>query len=246
MEEENEQEQSLIHISHLHPLYLTDVQPQDHQLCHACRLRCGGRAYRCAPCGYALHAACARLRRTVRHPAHPAHPLALLLTPPYTDGAFACDACRRSSTAFTLHCSGCRFDLHLPCAAMPQTLTHRSHPQHPLALVHGRSRLVGYVCDLCRAGCDVSRWFYACAACDFGGHIGCFAAEALPRELYELHQQADQEMQEGSSLALLQLQQQALEQRRQASDAMARIRRTAGQNAVMLTADPNQYVWRQR
>nr|CAD1835286.1 unnamed protein product [Ananas comosus var. bracteatus] len=225
------------------PLYLTDVQPQDHQLCHACRLRCGGRAYRCAPCGYSLHAACARLRRTLHHRA-PGHPL----PPPHPPYPMAPSHATPAVEAAQPSPSTAPLPLRPPPAVrgMPQTLTHRSHPQHPLALVHGGSGPAGYVCDLCRAGCDVSRWFYACAACDFGGHVGCFAAEALPRELYELHQQADQEMQDASSVASLQLQQQALEGRRQASDAMARIRRTAGQNAVMLTADPNQYVWRWR
>nr|CAD1844665.1 unnamed protein product [Ananas comosus var. bracteatus] len=127
MEKENNEDYTLIHISHLHPLHLTDVPPR-------------GSIFECAPCRFALHPPCARLPKMLPHPSHPAHPLSLLLAPAYTDGGigggfFACDACSRGGVAFAFHCSHCGFDLHPACAALPESVHHPSHP-HPVALTY--------------------------------------------------------------------------------------------------------------
>ncbi|XP_072962562.1 protein VACUOLELESS GAMETOPHYTES-like [Typha angustifolia] len=238
MERMDEQNTRLIHISHLHPLYLTHIQPQREQLlahlCHACHLPCTGQAYQCSQCRYFLHPSCARLPQTLRHSAHPDHPLNLHLTPVYVNGTFACNACKQACSGFSFHCSLCQFDLHLPCAALPETLDHPSHP-HLMIL---RNNSMDYICDLCRGECEVSRWIYICTTCDYGGHVGCFASRTrIPKELYELHERADQERNQQEAMYSVHLQQQA-------RMAARNISRMGSINAVMLTSEPNQYVWR--
>ncbi|XP_020084960.1 uncharacterized protein LOC109707844 [Ananas comosus] len=193
MEKENKEDYTLIHISHLHPLHLTDIPPAvaAAPTCHACRLRCSGSIFECAPCRFALHPPCARLPKMLPHPSHPAHPLSLLLAPAYTDGGigggfFACDACRRGGVAFAFHCSHCSFDLHPACAALPESVHHPSHP-HPVALTYEYPFPAGthLVCDLCRNSCDPMQWFYVCIECQFGGHVGCFVPTSPAKEFYQ-------------------------------------------------------------
>ncbi|URE31263.1 C1 domain [Musa troglodytarum] len=103
--------------------------------------------------------------------------------PAYSTGDFLCNACGQNGAAFCFHCARCQFDLHLPCAGLPEKLSHPSH-RHPVTLVHqdptsGR----GYLCDLCGGAFDASsQWLYICRACDFGGHLGCFMSATKPAE----------------------------------------------------------------
>ncbi|XP_072987313.1 protein VACUOLELESS GAMETOPHYTES-like [Typha latifolia] len=208
MERVNKEEETVIHISHLHPLHLTDLDDgENKETCHGCHLPCTGSTYRCAPCHYFLHSSCALFPRTINHHSHPSHLLTLLLTPAYRGATFSCNACKQDGAAFSFHCSGCLFDLHLPCAALPKTLNHPSHP-HPMILVCGYPQ-DGCTCDLCEAEVDVSRWLYLCEGCDYGGHVGCFASETRAKEEYEFHEQADQNLKQPANpmVALLAKQQ---------------------------------------
>ncbi|XP_062186029.1 uncharacterized protein LOC133889574 [Phragmites australis] len=94
-----------------------------------------------AACGYALHPSCARMGRTMRHPAHPERP------------------------------HHCQFDLHLPCAALPDAVTSRVHP-HPLRLayenVHEGRKGVVVICT-----CDT-----------FAAHVGCAVPDAAVKDIY--------------------------------------------------------------
>lgn len=118
-----EQEATLQHFSHAHPLQLCNLKPQDQAQCNGCKSPCTGLAYRCTPCNYSLHKACTRIPNQIHHPSHP-HPLALLPTPTYPTGSFSCDACGKQGTGFSFHCAACEFDLHAPCASFPRTITH--------------------------------------------------------------------------------------------------------------------------
>ncbi|KAJ3699325.1 hypothetical protein LUZ61_003030 [Rhynchospora tenuis] len=109
------------------------------------------------------------------HPSHPAHTLRLELTPPYPNGTFWCDGCGAAGATFCLRCRECSFDLHLPCAAIPQTVSHPSDI-HPLYLFYKNPNPnLSYHCGLCHGTIDSFKWFYRCNICNFGGHVGCFA-----------------------------------------------------------------------
>ncbi|XP_078165555.1 protein VACUOLELESS GAMETOPHYTES-like [Carex rostrata] len=180
MESINNEDKTMIHISHLHPLKLIE-SPEPKPMCHACNMLCSNQSYGCIQCYYFLHITCATTKRTMDHPSHPAHTLKLELTPPYHNGPYGCDGCGVDGTSFCLRCGECSYDLHLPCAAIPHQVKHSSHP-HQLTLVYENPYspdTEGAFCNLCMKDLDVNKWFYLCTSCDFGGHVECFSPEKL-------------------------------------------------------------------
>ncbi|KAI3876105.1 hypothetical protein MKW92_040624 [Papaver armeniacum] len=106
----------------------------------------------------------------INHPCHPNHPLSLLSSPPYPQGIFNCDACNRSDKGFCYHCKECKVDLHVHCAALPLSVNHNSHPQHPLKLTF----LIPYPsndfsCDICK-NLGSKCWVYRCDSCGFDSY----------------------------------------------------------------------------
>ncbi|KAJ1693037.1 hypothetical protein LUZ63_009735 [Rhynchospora breviuscula] len=178
MESRNDVDETLIHISHLHPLRLVR-SPEPRPICNACNMPCAGQSYSCTDCWYFLHVTCATIRRSMDHHSHPAHTLELELNQPYAAN-FTCDACGEDGTyTFRTSCRECNYDLHLHCAAIPHKINHRSHSCHPLFLVYENQYPSGFICDICDRQLDVDKWFYLCERCDFGGHIECFLSEHL-------------------------------------------------------------------
>ncbi|RWR92913.1 putative protein binding protein [Cinnamomum micranthum f. kanehirae] len=166
-----EQERSLQHFSHAHPLQLCNLQPRDQTLCNGCKSPLTGSAYRCTPCNYYLHKTCTQIPNRIHHPSHP-HPLALLPIPAYFTGSFFCDACGRQGTGFSFHCEACEFDLHAPCASFPRTISHRAH-MHPLVITYTNPyNGLPYTCDICK-GLGINQWVYRCAPCGFDAHLKC-------------------------------------------------------------------------
>ncbi|RLM75373.1 uncharacterized protein C2845_PM15G19650 [Panicum miliaceum] len=164
MERLNKENDTLIHISHRHPLHLTDLPGGDAAppYCHACR--------------YVLHPSCARFAGTLRHPSHPSHDLTLRLTPAGEFGCHLCRACRHIGYSWSFRCEPCGFDLHLPCAALPAAAAAPAHRHRPLRLAYEDPRrgLGSFdFCAVCRGGYSTARWFYACGERGLGAHVGC-------------------------------------------------------------------------
>ncbi|XP_047955944.1 uncharacterized protein LOC125201748 [Salvia hispanica] len=171
--------QQINHFSHRHPLEAAEVHGDDDKLgaCAGCEHDIVGPAYVCtkATCNFVLHDLCSDLPRRHRHRCHPGHPLALLPSPPYSDGEFTCDACGESGHGFTYHCAACKFDLHVECAALPEAVKRSDH-QHDFVLTMCGENLDGG--DLVCCGCDDDRvakggWMYCCLDCKLGLHLAC-------------------------------------------------------------------------
>ncbi|KAJ4794041.1 hypothetical protein LUZ62_045287 [Rhynchospora pubera] len=143
-------------------------------------MSCADQTYGCIDCRYFLHVCCATTRRSMQHPSHTAHTLKFELTSPYPNGVFWCSGCGVLGTSFCLQCRECSFDLHLPCAAIPQNVDHPSY-HHPLFLIYKNPypSNTSFICDLCNRYLDIEKWFYLCKTCNFGGHVGCFAPDTL-------------------------------------------------------------------
>ncbi|CAN6464073.1 unnamed protein product [Victoria cruziana] len=172
------------HFSHGHPLQLVSFtqaqQPHIKTQCCGPLSSCSnhGRSsseplYACEPCNFYAHKGCLELPQLITHPSHPAHRLTLLPLCSYPGATFSCDACSRSSSCFSYNCAHCSFDLHVYCATMPLTVSHRSHP-HRLSLSFAcpYPEDGDFNCDLCR-GRGGSAWLYRCAYCGFDAHLDC-------------------------------------------------------------------------
>ncbi|PON81169.1 C1-like DC1 containing protein [Trema orientale] len=191
------------HFSHRHPLspFEVDQDQEDELMCSGCQLEVlpGSSAFKCTKpkCEFLLHKPCSELPRETRHGAHPQHPLTLYPTPPYM---FSCDACGGYGTAFVYNCYACRFDLHVQCAALADSVKRDDH-QHPLHLVFSLPQRKGkedekedeedekeedneqeekedYLCGVCGSGFIEGYWAYFCKECDYGVHLECATAEA--------------------------------------------------------------------
>ncbi|KAK9909974.1 hypothetical protein M0R45_033952 [Rubus argutus] len=180
------------HFSHRHELELCPPLQQDQDdetslVCSVCEYELdsgegGSLVYKCSKscntkCHFYLHDLCFQLPRQILHKSHPKHPL-LLSLPPYRNGEFTCNACGECSTSFAFHCPKCKFDLHVQCATLPQTPTHRHHHQHPLTLLFLSPNIPEKKinCDLCKG--SISHWLYYCEDCDYANHIHCSTDEA--------------------------------------------------------------------
>ncbi|PSS21125.1 Nucleoredoxin 1-1 like [Actinidia chinensis var. chinensis] len=169
------------HFSHEHNLRLHQVQPGQQLRCSGCESYCYESVYACWQCNFFLHEHCGNANRYVKHPCHALHPLILIPRPTYTGGSFFCDACGAPGTSFSYCCALCEVDLHVPCAFLPPTATHASHP-HELSLSHNlpTQKISPDACKLCNQLLDPKHWTYDCLICDFRVHTFCATREVKP------------------------------------------------------------------
>ncbi|KAL5815389.1 hypothetical protein ACOSQ4_026030 [Xanthoceras sorbifolium] len=164
-------EPSIQHLSHPHPLHLTNPQTLTTP-CSGCELPSSGWMYTCKPCNFTLHVSCTQMPQLINHPSHPSHSLTLLPTPPYPGGVFNCDGCGSHGHGFSYHCNHCDFDVHILCASKPLFLMHHLHA-HKLELTfESPYQTKGFSCDICRK-LGSNHWLYRCSLCEFDAHVDC-------------------------------------------------------------------------
>ncbi|XP_031114000.1 uncharacterized protein LOC116017530 [Ipomoea triloba] len=171
---------SITHFSHPHPLELITTPSSSSLLsshsCSACKLQLlsGSPFYACKTCNFSLHSDCFKLHKEITHPFHSHHVFTLLPQTPYPSGRFTCDACGEQSDGFSYRCTPCGLDLHVQCAVLPLSITHRSH-HHPLQIVFPsvHSRMEVFSCDVCKSLGQGKFWKYRCHSCDFDAHLNC-------------------------------------------------------------------------
>ncbi|KFK41231.1 hypothetical protein AALP_AA2G102500 [Arabis alpina] len=171
---------SVRHPSHNHPLRGCKAQVEDEIICSGCDIELDGAAFKCtmSDCDYFLHMSCFELPREIRHKSHPDHPLVLLFSPPYESGGFGCNACTQDGSGYVYHCSICKYDVHVGCVSMPETMKHDEHA-HTLTLLYSPPLQEGRIfnCDVCHETIPRSFWLYYCQKCDWGTHLHSCAVE---------------------------------------------------------------------
>ncbi|KAF8047941.1 hypothetical protein N665_2755s0004 [Sinapis alba] len=170
---------SVRHPSHNHPFRLFKARDEDEIICSGCELDLTGQAFKCTKkdCDYFLHKSCFDLPREINHKSHPDHPITLLYSPPYDHQSYECDACGEYGTGFTYNCSECKYDVHVGCAFIPETVEREDH-KHPLILLYKIPCKDGkmYVCDVCEEEVSENLWTYYCKECDYVTHVHSCAA----------------------------------------------------------------------
>ncbi|CAA7050584.1 unnamed protein product [Microthlaspi erraticum] len=123
-------------------------------------------------------------RPSVRHPSHN-HPLRVFK--PKEEDETVCSGCELQLTEQAFKCtkSECDYFLHKSCFDLPGESHHKSHPDHPLTLLHSPPDDQSvYTC----AACDQygSGFTYHCSSCNYNLHVGCaLLPETIDREDHE-------------------------------------------------------------
>ncbi|KAL4585800.1 hypothetical protein LXL04_010426 [Taraxacum kok-saghyz] len=173
-----------MHFSHPHKLRIVNLQDEDKEIeCSGCKDTLEGTIFSCVEpnCNFHLHESCFFLKRAILHDSHPPHPLELLPSAPYNNknGEFTCNACFSDGTGFTYHCSICKYDLHIQCVNLPETVKRGDHV-HVLKLHYScpvKEEEYTFSCDVCHVDVQEDRWTYYCEECDYGTHLGCVDCE---------------------------------------------------------------------
>ncbi|CAE6017491.1 unnamed protein product [Arabidopsis arenosa] len=168
---------SVRHPSHNHPLRVFKSKEEDEIICSGCERDLIGEAFKCtkSECDYFLHKSCFNLPDEIYHKSHTNHPLTLLHSPPNGLSTYTCDACGEYGSAFTYHCSECKYHVHVGCAFVPENVEREDH-EHPLTLLYntpckGRKDGVMFICDVCEVDMSENLWVYYCKECDYGTHV---------------------------------------------------------------------------
>ncbi|TYH89874.1 hypothetical protein ES332_A13G012700v1 [Gossypium tomentosum] len=142
MVEYSNEEYTIQHFTHLHPLKLVDSYQKHTVICSFCEELCpsSSSTYGCMECKFFLHKSCMKSfpRQLINHHIHPC----TLIFITFLDGEyFECDCCGKGIDFGMFSCGACNFDLHVKCAIFPtidtedvKEIQHFCHP-HTLALV---------------------------------------------------------------------------------------------------------------
>ncbi|CDY17853.1 BnaC04g03660D [Brassica napus] len=95
------------------------------------------------------------------------------------ESVYTCNACDQYGSGFTYHCSNCKYNLHVGCASLPETVEREDH-EHPLILLYctsckGRED-TAFICSVCEETVLEDLWVYYCRECDYGTHVYSCAA----------------------------------------------------------------------
>ncbi|KAB1993193.1 hypothetical protein ES319_D13G012600v1 [Gossypium barbadense] len=148
MVEYSDEEYTIQHFTHHHPLKLVDSNQKDEVMCSFCEELCSSSSsssssstYGCMRCEFFLHKSCMKSipRQLINHRIHPCA-LIFISSDRYSDTK--CDCCGEHIVpGMQFSCGACAFNLHIKCALFPiidsedaKEIQHFSHP-HTLALV---------------------------------------------------------------------------------------------------------------
>ncbi|TYG84903.1 hypothetical protein ES288_A13G009400v1 [Gossypium darwinii] len=184
MVEYSNEEYTIQHFTHLHPLKLVDSNQKDEVICSICVKLCSSSSstYGCMECKFFLHKSCMKRisRQLINHHIHPC--TLIFITDP--DGSDECDCCgERIVPGMKFSCGACEFDVHVKCALFPtidsedaKEIQHFCHP-HTLALVQNDEEYGSEPrCVACAQICLAPAPTFRCSrSCDrFFLHKSCY------------------------------------------------------------------------
>ncbi|MFQ6657265.1 hypothetical protein Gotur_027012 [Gossypium turneri] len=197
--EYSDEECTIQHFTHAHPLKLVDSNQKDEvMICSICEELCSSSssssssAYGCMECKFFLHKSCMKSipRQLINHRIHPC--TLIFIKCPYS--GFECDYCGEDIVpSMMFSCRACNFDLHVKCALFPTTdsedakeIQHFSHP-HTLALVqndeeYGSEARCVACAQICLAPAPTFRCSRSCS--HFFLHKSCYVK--LPYKSYRM------------------------------------------------------------
>ncbi|XP_071736104.1 uncharacterized protein [Rutidosis leptorrhynchoides] len=219
----------IMHFSHPHNLTAIDLKEDEENevTCSGCEDTVIGKGYSCVEptCDFHLHESCFQLKKVLDHKSHPEHQLTLLALAPYNNknGEFTCNACFSDGTGFCYHCSVCKFDLHIQCVSLPETMKRSDH-EHLLKLFYScpvKNEDYTFSCDVCHGEVQKDRWVYYCESCDYGTHLGCVDCDECEADsINDAEAQLNSVMDARAQLERLQLQMQMARQQAQLMASM--------------------------
>ncbi|MBA0881857.1 hypothetical protein Goshw_028121 [Gossypium schwendimanii] len=197
MVEYSDEQYTIQHFTHLHPLKLVDSNQKDEVICSICKELCSSSSsssttYGCMECKFFLHKSCMKSfpRQLINHRIHPC--TLIFITDPY--GSRKCAFCsERIVPGMMFSCGPCVFDLHVKCALLPtidsedaKEIQHFCHP-HTLALVesdeeYGSERRCVACAQICLAPAPTFRCSRSCN--NFFLHKSCYVK--LPYNSYQI------------------------------------------------------------
>ncbi|TYI45107.1 hypothetical protein E1A91_D13G012900v1 [Gossypium mustelinum] len=142
--EYSDEECTIQHFTHRHPLKLVDSSQKDEVVCsinceELCCSSSSSSTYGCMECKFFLHKSCMKSipRQLINHRIHPC--TLIFMPEPFSDN---CDCCGELNvTGMRFSCGACHLTLHVKCALFPtidsedaKEIQHFCHP-HTLALV---------------------------------------------------------------------------------------------------------------
>ncbi|KAH1030447.1 hypothetical protein J1N35_042621 [Gossypium stocksii] len=189
-----DEECTIQHFTHAHPLKLVDSNQKDEVICSICQELCSFSfsTYGCMECEFFLHKSCMKSipRQLINHRIHPC--TLIFITYPYR--SYECDCCGEHIVPGMKFCCGaCDLNLHVKCALFPtvdsedaKEIQHFCHP-HTLALVqndeeYGSEPRCVACAQICLAPTPTFRCSRSCS--HFFLHKSCFVK--LPYNSYKV------------------------------------------------------------
>ncbi|XP_073296447.1 uncharacterized protein [Primulina huaijiensis] len=122
-----------------------------------------------------VHLQCALAPLVINHDSHKQHPLIWGGGEWFEDFVSCCD--QINPYCYDLYsCTQCRFCVHIRCALLPKTVTHK-FDKHPLTLITDSSAVPDlgddHFCEFCEKDVNPRYWFYRCIECDHSFHVEC-------------------------------------------------------------------------
>ncbi|KAB2046942.1 hypothetical protein ES319_A13G012000v1 [Gossypium barbadense] len=191
--EYSDEECTIQHFTHAHPLKLVDSNQKDEVICSICQELCSSSSstYGCMRCEFFLHKSCMKSipLQLINHRIHPC--TLKFISFPY--GGVKCDCCGEHIVSRMFSCRACDFDLHVKCAIFPtidsedaKEIRHFCH-RHTLALVqndeeYGNEPRCVACAQICLAPTPTFRCSRSCS--HFFLHKSCYVK--LPYKSYKL------------------------------------------------------------
>ncbi|MFQ6668520.1 hypothetical protein Gotur_034136, partial [Gossypium turneri] len=200
MVEYSDEEYTIQHFTHHHPLKLVDSNQKHTVICSFCEELCSSSSssssstYGCMGCKFFLHKSCMKSipRQLTNHRIHPCALIFISDSDRYSDTK--CDCCGEHIVpGMKFSCGACALNLHIKCALFPiadsedaKEIQHFSHP-HTLALVqngeeYGSEARCVACAQICLAPAPTFRCSRSCS--HFFLHKSCYVK--LPYKSYKI------------------------------------------------------------